>query len=166
MKLSDYLSSEGISKSELAKRLGVSRGAVSQWVDIPEGHMKALNESREPEDAEIEESVPAPEGWEFLSRNWRIKGEKLIWQGGIFGHGSDWDYNYSPARIFQIRRLLKDLGSVAAVLEFSGAVQMDAGLLNDIQKDIVCPIVVDMMKVRIEGGRPVPKRVYPFGGGE
>ena len=42
MKLADYLKDTGTSKSELARLLGVTRGAVQKWDDIPDRWMVVL----------------------------------------------------------------------------------------------------------------------------
>lgn len=166
MNLDEYLSSTGITKTDLAKKLGVSRAAVSQWKEIPEKWMKVLSgEVEEPvnlPDVPLEEPVELPEG--VVSREWRVVGDKLEWCGGVFGHGSEWDYNYSPSRITYIRGLLKQMGSVQAVYEWIQPVQFDKAFIKAVHEDRVCPIVIDMLAPKV-GGRPVPKRVYPFGEG-
>ena len=164
MRVDEYLSQEGISKAGLAERLGISRAAISQWDEIPEKWMKALA-------GEIEERVYLPDGNEadasvpsvgVASRQWKVVGDKLHWQGGVFGHGSEWDYNYSPAKIRYIRGLLKQMGSVQAVYDWIQPVQFDRGFIEAVHKDVVCPIVVDMVFTKV-GNVPIPKRVYPFG---
>ena len=163
MKVDKYLESEGLNKSELASKLGVSRAAISQWDEIPDKHLKILmGEIEEPVNlskVDEEDASCPPVG--VSERNWKIVDDKLHWQGEVFGHGSDWDYNYSPARISYIRDLLKRLGSVQAVYDWIQPVQFEKDFIEAVSKDMVCPIVVDMVFPRI-GGRPVPKRVYPF----
>ena len=79
----------------------------------------------------------------------------------MFGHGSDWDYSYSPAKISYIRRLIKQMGSVAAVFDWVQPVQFDRSFIQAVADNTVCPIVVNMVDLG-NGGRMVPKRCYPF----
>ena len=158
MLLSDYLNESGETKASLSRRLGISAPAIQKWVEIPEKYLLQLSipEATEPEIQNSEEG----DDWEFHSRSWKVKDDKLIWQGASFGHGSEWDYNYSPAKIFHIRGLLKQLGRVQAVYEWVQPIAFDRSFIEAVHKNEVCPIVVDMKK---RGGIIIPKRVYPFG---
>ena len=157
MKVTDYLKREGITKTELSLWLGVNKSLVGRWEDIPEKHMATL-------DARL------PEG--IVSRDWSVREDRLHWRvkmpnGDIrvmkYGHGSEWDYEYSMGKIDFIRGLIKQLGGVGAVIEWVKPVMFPSQFIHDVHKDCVCPNVVDMRKARIEGGKPVPVRVFPFG---
>lgn len=164
MLLSDYLAVEITTKAELSRRLGVSKVAVSKWVEIPEKHLKVLmGEIEEPvnlDKVSKEDASCPPVG--VASRDWRVEGEKIHWQGDVFGHGSEWDYNYSASKILHIRELLRQMGSVDAVFNWLQPVQFGKDFIDAVKKDLVCPIIVDMVYPKI-GDRPIPKRVYPFG---
>ena len=166
MLLSEYLESEKTTRAELSRRLGVSKAAISKWEEIPENHLKILmGEIEEPVNlSEVDEKDASCPPIGVSARNWKIVDGKLHWQGSVFGHGSEWDYNYSPAKIIHIRELLKQMGSVEAVYNWIQPVQFDKDFIEAVSKDLVCPIVVDMVFPKI-GDRPIPKRVYPFEGG-
>jgi len=149
MKLSSYLESRGWTKSDLAKRLGVSKVLVGKWDEIPEKYLEVLE-------------ADLPEGVAY--RDWWTRGDRLFWKVGSevreYGHGSVWDYEYSMAKIDFIKDLLRSLGSVQAVVEWIG--MFPAEFIRDVEKGVVCPNVVDMKKPRLEGGDPVPQRVEPW----
>jgi hypothetical protein len=154
-----------MTRADLAKKLGVSRAAVYKWDEIPDKWEKVLmGEIEEPVNldkvSEEDASIP-PVG--VASRDWRVEGEKIHWQGEVFGHGSEWDYNYSASKIGHIRGLLERMGSVDAVYNWIQPVQFGKDFIVAVSKDLVCPIIVDMVYPKI-GGSPIPKRVYPFGG--
>ena len=132
MLLTDYLTENGKTKAGIAKELELSPSAVSQWKEIPEKWMQVLK------------------------GGWAVHKDRLYWQGSTFGHGSDWDYNYSPAKIFHIRGLLKMLGSVSAVVDWVHPVQFEREFIQAVKDDNVCPKVVDNES----------KPVYPFGESE
>ena len=164
MKIQQYLAQENMTRAELAKKLGVSRAAVYKWDEIPDKHLKILmGEIEEPVNlSKVDEEDASCPPIGVSERNWKIVDDKLHWQGEVFGHGSDWDYNYSPAKILHIRELLRQMGSVEAVYNWIQPVQFEKDFIEAVSKDLVCPIVVDMVFPRIEGGRPIPRRVYPF----
>ena len=61
MKVDTVLDEKGISLSELARRLGLSRQAVSKWDEIPEKWRLAVSEMKsEPEMGEVPEDI-----WEW-----------------------------------------------------------------------------------------------------
>ena len=138
MLLSDYLALHNKTKADISRQLNLSASAVSQWQEIPG---KWLN---------------------VLKGGWTIHKGQLYWQGGVFGHGSEWDYSYSPAKIYHIRRLLNQMGSVAAVADWVKPVQFDRSFIQAVKDNAVCPIVVDMVDASIDGGKRIPSRVYPF----
>jgi len=129
MLLSEYLERTGKTKAGISRELDLSASAISQWKDIPEKWEKVLD------------------------GGWAVHKGRLYWQGSTFGHGSEWDYNYSPAKIFHIRRLLEELGSVQAVWEWVQPIAFERDFIQAVKDDVVCPIVVDASK----------ERVYPFG---
>ena len=151
MKLEDYLNEMNCTKADLGKRLGVSKALVGRWDEIPEKYQKILDEEL-PDD--------------IHHRDWWVRGERLYWQvdsrGPIrdYGHGSEYDYDFSMAKIDFIRRLIKQLGSPQAVIEWVKPVEFPNEFILDVHKDCVCPNVVDMRKGE---GRAVPTRVFPFG---
>ena len=139
MKLDKWLEIHGKSKADVARILELSRAAVTKWDEIPEKWLGVLD------------------------GGWLVHKDRLYWQGSTFGHGSEWDYSYSAHKIFFIRQLLKDLGSVQAVSEWVSPVQFGSGFIQAVKDDVVCPMVTDMVEGRIKGGKAIPKLVYPFG---
>ena len=156
MKLSDYLVERGLTQKDVSELCGVSMAAVSQWESIPEKRFEALK---------IAPEVELPD--DVAYRDWWVRDDRLHWKidGEVFsyGHGSENDYDYSHAKIEFIRELLKKVGGSGAVIEYMRPIEFPSDFIRDVEKGNICPNVVDMMKPEIEGGRPVPKRVYPFG---
>lgn len=155
MKMTDYLEQEGITRTELSKRLGVSKAAVGKWDEIPENHMQKLDEKL-PDDVAY--------------RDWWVRDDRLFWRimntNGTYrieeyGHGSEHDYEYSMGKIGFIRDLVKNHG-ISGTIEWVHGVNFPSQFIHDVAKDCVCPNVVDMRKPTM-GGKPVPKRVFPFG---
>ena len=157
MDMTEYLTGKNWTKTDLAKRLGVSKALVGRWEEIPEKYQKVL-------DSELPEDIAYRDWWIHKDHlHWGMMGKAGRLNVHTFGHGSEFDYNYSMAKIEFIRKLLKQLGSVQAVVEWVHPVEFENQFVKDVKEDIVCPNVVDMRKPPIEGGRPVPKRVFPFG---
>ena len=157
MKLSEYLKENRQTKTGLATWLGINKSLVGRWDEIPEKYAVML-ESK------------LPEG--VVARDWCIRKDHLNWKvmapnGEIrvkrYGHGSEWDYEFSMAKIDFIRSLIKQLGSVGGVIEWIRPVEFPASFIADVSKDCVCPSVVDMHKNKVDGGKPIPVRVFPFG---
>ncbi len=152
MTLSQELDRAGITRGQLAEKLGVNRKTVTRMGEkVSEEVLKILSEF-------------SGEDLEFHSRGWKIKDEKLHWQGMIFGHGSEYDYEFSASKISHIRRELKVRDNdVTALMDWLGGVGFPREFVQDVKDNRVCPNVVDMRKPHIEGGRPIPIRVFPFG---
>ncbi len=154
MKVIDFISARNWTKTDLAKRLGVSKALIGKWDEIPEKYLKELEED-------------LPEG--IAERHWWVREDKLHWgQMGtrglrvdVYGHGSEYDYDYSMAMINHIRSLLDLHKEVQAVFEWVNPTAFPRAFIEDVKKDCVCPNTVDMRKQ--EGGRPIPIRVFPFG---
>ena len=161
MKLSDYLETEGITAAELSRRLGISKAAISKWDEIPEKWLGVLSEIKRQEIMEKEGRVILQDNGGSMPKYvsvdladgkdeaiiygktehgiaWFISGDKITWLGSEFGHGSEWDYNYSAAKIFHIRRLLEQVGSVQGVFEFCNCI-FEKDLIRDVSKNVVCP---------------------------
>ena len=69
---------------------------------------------------------------------WSVRGDKVTWLGSEFGHGSEWDYNYSAAKIFHIRRLLEQIGTIQGVMDFCNGI-FENSFIQDVSKNCVCP---------------------------
>jgi len=171
MLLKDELKRFGVSQGRLAEALGKSRATINRMRDeeASEEVLSALRILAElPEKlasgGAIEVEVNTPLYDYFKERAWDVRDGKLHWLGMSFGHGSEYDYEYSPAKIEFVRGLLKQHGSVAAAFGWLQPVEFPRVFVEDVSKGKVCPCVVDMKPPKLEGGRPIPVRVFPFGG--
>jgi hypothetical protein len=140
MKMADYIAKRGWTQKDLADRLGVSKALVGRWDDIPEKFWDKLK-------------VDVP------GRAWWVEGDRLHFRGSSYGHGSQWDGEYSAAKIDHIRSVLKQVGSVQGAIDWVHPVTFPSGFIQDVQKDMVCPKVVDM--VVNERGNEIPVVVVP-----
>ena len=149
MKLSDYLESEGISAAELSRRLGISKAAISKWDEIPEKWLSVILNAQDLSEA-IDKKYPdkteeKPKGSKGVIHGkskhglpYSVKGNKVTWLGSEFGHGSEWDENYSADKILHIRKLLQNTGSIEGVFEFCGGM-FEKSLIIDVSKNNVLP---------------------------
>lgn len=158
MKLSDYLESEGISAAELSRRLGISKAAISKWDEIPEKWFTVLSITDEslkdfsikralspkddpPVENKVNIGVDKDKVIHRKSKHglpYSVKGNKVTWLGSEFGHGSEWDENYSADKILHIRKLLQNTGSIEGVFDFCGGM-FEKSLIIDVSKNNVLP---------------------------
>lgn len=193
VKLDDFCKESGWSKADVSRKLGVSRAAVSQWDEVPVKWARVLEgckgvEPGKPDFVDTavqmgkagvkdlvaeglledrkEENVPLP--FRVVRRRWKIDGDKVWFLGDLFGHGSEWDFEYSAAKILHIRRLLKhgDVASVASELSGLGGFidgkwvpAHPAKMVQDVKNNVVCPRIVD----EVEGpGHSIAVGVNPW----
>ncbi len=192
MKLDTFCKESGWSKADVSRKLGVSRQAVGQWDEVPEKWAKVLEgcmgmDPGAPDFVDtalamgkagvkdlvaeglLDDGGEISSGLKVVRRRWRVEGDRVCFLGEWYGHGSEWDFEYSPAKINHIRRLLKH-GTVRSVTEeLSGLGGFIDGkwvpahperMVRDVKDNVVCPRIVD----EVEGpGRSLVVAVDPWG---
>lgn len=195
MQLSQFLEESGWSRSDISRKLGLNKSAIShwgdevpeKWVPVLEGCLRHNVGAETPEFIQIAKDMqaagvrdlvaegvlrdPAEDEQKVAYRRWHIEGDKVFFNGSWFGHGSKWDFEYSPAKIRYIRRLIKESGVKGTVQTLEGLGSVQDGtfipahpreMVEDVNHDRVCPVIVDEMESRFEGGATVARRVDPW----
>ena len=107
MKLAEYLSTTGFTKASLAQALGVTRGAIQKWDDIPDDRLSEL-------EGLVCEEVPMAE----KEKNWNKytqeeMGALIKRRGGIEGDSLrelETDYEIASSiglKVFEFNLLIK-----------------------------------------------------------
>jgi len=116
----------------------------------------------------------------IVKREWKLKGEKVYWQQKWWGHGSDYDFQYSASQLRRWGKALKQStnqelfnrtqfrrdnvsGNVPGIdcTPDQNTAQMLA-IFSDVRSNTICPIVVDEIENRWVNGKPMSLRVNPW----
>ena len=123
MKIDKALRLTGLtSKSELSRKLGVSRQAVNSWNEVPQKWVPVIQAMvNAGESLEVKEPIPAP-----------VKRQE-------YGSGSEYDGMYSRMKIDHIKGLLRQFESVEAVYKWIQPIQWDKQFIQDVADNRVAP---------------------------
>ena len=132
----------GLTRAELARKLGISKQAASKWVDVPAKwvpviHAMVAGESSVAHQIEVaERSVEDVPSW--VKNEPKRKPKKRRFKG--YGSGSKYDGVYSRMKIDHIRNLLEERGGdVDAVFNYIQPIQWDKQFIHDVSVNKVEP---------------------------
>ena len=92
-----------------------------------------------------------------------MKGEKVYGCNRWWGRGSDQDFDFSAATLVHIRKYIKAHGTNGAVQILSaGGADFGADLIRDVNRNEICPIIVDEIEARFFGGASIPFQCSPW----
>lgn len=163
MSLKGELKRVGLTKQDLADRLGVTYRTVLRMGDeISEEVRIILSGTLSAPDEELPEELDEPVEFSVvlsrrvMFRGWSVSGEKVSWQGQEWGRGSEWDFEYSAAKLLQVQRMFNKSES-----------GLSDAAITDLENGNICPIIVDEIEsahIDVTGHRlrNVPFRCNPW----
>jgi len=158
MSLKVELKKVGLTKQDLADRLGVNYRTVLRMGDEVSAEVSQLlagvlsaPDDELPEELDEPVELSSVLSRRVMSRGWKLLGEKVRWLGSDWGHGSEWDFEFSAAKLSQVERMVNPRES-----------GLSDEAISDLKKGILCPIIVDEIESKYVNSEGYRLRNVPF----